>query len=98
LRKLPAVLSILLGTPIAFRAPHAVAQAVYGSLYGARPIRQEGPWFGAIVTATDTSKGMSTTVQTTPGKITDVATDASVAVLCPDSVLNISLSVPPEMR
>ena len=64
MRKLPAVLFILLGTFFAFRAPHAAAQAVYGSLYGAVSDTSGGAVVGAIVTVTDTSKGTSNTVQT----------------------------------
>jgi hypothetical protein len=64
LRKLPAVLSVLLGLSLAFSVPHARAQAVYGSLYGAVSDTSGGAVVGAIVTVTDTSKGTSTTVET----------------------------------
>jgi hypothetical protein len=64
LRKLAAVLFILLGMLLTFSVPHARAQAVYGSLYGAVSDTSGGAVVGANVTVTDTSKGTSTTVET----------------------------------
>ncbi len=64
MRKLPAVQLVLLGLSLAFSVPHARAQAVYGSLYGAVSDTSGGAVVGAIVTVTDTSKGTSTTVET----------------------------------